>query len=123
MAELAVTGFLLSRVGEAQRLIASVKKRISNFRENPKLFDDVSDSVDRLEKHIGSVDKIVESVRGWCRQRYPSCSMTLFSLFAAPSKMRNRQWITFFHQRLRQGRAAENAGENSSREQISSMMN
>ncbi len=101
----------------------SFKKRFSNFRENTKLFDDVSDSVDRLEKHIGSVKRLLKGVRGWCRQRYPWFSMTLFSIFAASSKMRNRQWRTLFHQRLRQGRAVENADENSSREQISSMMN
>ncbi len=58
MAELAVAGFLLSRIGEAQKHITSLKNRFSKFRRNPALFQVLSDSVDRLGDRIVDVDNM-----------------------------------------------------------------
>ncbi len=58
MAELAIAGFLLSRIGEAQKHITSIKNRISKFLKNPALFQALSISVDRLEERIKDVDNI-----------------------------------------------------------------
>ncbi len=64
IAELAAAGFLLSRIGEAQKHATSVKNRISKFRKNPGLFQVLSDSVDRLGERIKDVENIVKKYPG-----------------------------------------------------------
>ncbi len=39
MAELAIAAFVLSRVGEVQKHVTSVKDRIEEFKNNPKLYE------------------------------------------------------------------------------------
>ncbi len=68
MAELAVAGFLLSRIGDAQRHATSVKNRITKFRKNPELFQVLSDSVDRLGERIKDVENIVKEYPVHCRK-------------------------------------------------------
>ncbi len=83
-------GFVLARIGDAHKLVASVRDRISNYRKGREAFTVLSDSVDSLARHIAEVDNIHGKFLLPYRLKSLLFSRILLSKCATLSRLRTR---------------------------------
>ncbi len=60
LSALAIANSVLARISDVQKHITSLKNRISKFRENPKKYEALIGSVDRLGMYIAYVADIFD---------------------------------------------------------------